>query len=145
LTGEIIMQTVIHRFQDLQVYQLAFGCSSDLYHLSQQFTEEANLHLTRKLLATSRAVRANIAAAWGQRRDPVALIDHLSKAQLAAANMQLWLEAAIGAGCLTADAGQDLYDRYRCIYLALDQLMENAASAAQRRQGSQEAVWRATA
>ncbi|HEY9815480.1 MAG TPA: hypothetical protein V6D20_06720, partial [Candidatus Obscuribacterales bacterium] len=70
---------------------------------------------------------------------------HLSEAQLAAADMQLWLEAAIGAGCLTANTGQDLSDRYRCIYLALDHLMENATAAAQRRQGDQETVWRATA
>lgn len=139
------MQTFVHSFQDLQVYQLAFEGSVDLYRLSQPVAEAANLPLTRKLLATSHAVRANIAAAWGKRRDLVALMGHLSEAQLAAADMQLWLEAAIGAGCLTANTGQDLSDRYRCIYLALDHLMENATAAAQRRQGDQETVWRATA
>lgn len=139
------MQSVIYRFQDLQVYQLAFGCSSDLYGLLQQFSESGNLPLTRKLLATSHAVRANIAVAWSKRRNPVALIDHLSTAQLAAADMQLWLEAAIATGYLTADAGQDLYDRYRCIYLALDHLMENAAAATRRQQGNQGVIWRATA
>jgi four helix bundle protein len=139
------MQTAVYRFQDLQIYQLAFDCSADLYRLSQHVSEEASLPLTRKLLATSRAVRANIATAWGKRRDLIALIDYLSKAQLAAADMQLWIEAAIATGYLTADAGQDLHDRYHCIYFALDQLMENAITAAQRRQGSQQAVWLATA
>ncbi|MBW4652146.1 MAG: four helix bundle protein [Kaiparowitsia implicata GSE-PSE-MK54-09C] len=139
------MQTFVHRFQDLQVYQLAFACSADLYRLTQPSNKEADLPLAHKLLATSRAVRANIAAAWGKRRDLVALIDHLSMAQLAAADMQIWIEGAIGSGHLTAEAGQDLYDRYRCIYLALDQLMENATAAAHRRQGSEGAIWRATA
>lgn len=139
------MQTFVHSFRDLQVYQLAFGGSVDLYHLSQQFPEEGNLHLTRKLLATSRAVRANIAAAWGKRRDPVTLIGHLSTAQLEAAEMQIWIEAAIGAGYLTADVGQGLYDRYCCIYVALDQLMASAIATTKRRQGSREVAWRKTA
>ncbi len=138
------MQTAIYRFQDLRVYQLAFGCSADLYRLLQQFSESGNLPVARKLLATAHAVRANIAVAWGKRRDPVAMIDHLSAAQLAAADMQLWLEAAISVGCLTAEAGQNLYDRYRCIDLALDHLMENAA-VAQRRQGNPGEIWRVTA
>jgi four helix bundle protein len=139
------MQKSIQSFRDLQVYQLAFDCSADLYRLSQHHAEEANLPLTHKLLATSRAVRANIAAAWGKRRDLIVLIDHLSTAQLAAADMQLWIEAAIATGYLTADAGQDLHDRYRCIYLALDQLMANAIAAAQQRQGNQQVIWLATA
>ncbi|MEO0827711.1 MAG: four helix bundle protein [Cyanobacteria bacterium J06642_9] len=126
------MQTFIYSFQDLQVYQLAFRCSVEVYDLAKQFPETPDACLTHQLLATSRAVRAHIAAAWGKRRDPVALISQLSTAQLAAAVMQSWIEAAIGAGYLDAEVGQDLYDRYRCIFLALDQLMENGAVVSKR-------------
>ena len=139
------MQTLVHSFRDLQVYQLAFDGSVDLYHLIHPFPEGFDVHLARKLLSTSCAVRANIAAAWGKRRHLAALIDHLSMAQLEAAEMQIWIEAAIGAGYLTADAGQGLYDRYRCIDVALDQLMASAVATAKRREGSQGEVWRATA
>ena len=124
------MQTSTRRFQDLQVYQVAFQGSVDLYHLVQQFPDSADRALTRKLLATSRTVRADIAAAWGQRRNRTALISKLSAAHLAASEMQIWLEAAIGAGCLDADPGQALYDRYRAIGMALDQLIETASGPA---------------
>jgi four helix bundle protein len=139
------MQTFVYSFRDLQVYQLAFEGSVDLYRLIQQFPQGFDTYLAGKILSTSRAVRANIAVAWGKRRNLEALIDHLSTAQLEAAEMQIWIEAAIGAGYITADVGQGLYDRYRCIYVALDQLMTSAMATAKRSQGSQEVVWRATA
>ncbi|WP_169613716.1 four helix bundle protein [Nodosilinea sp. P-1105] len=139
------MQNFVHSYRDLQVYQLAFEGSVDLYRLIHQFPQGFDTYLAAKLLSTSRAVRANIAAAWGKRRNLAALIGHLSTAQLEAAEMQIWIEAAIAAGYLTAGVGQGLYDRYRCIYVALDQLMASAMATAKRRQGSQGAVWRATA
>ena len=139
------MQTFVHSFRDLQVYQLAFEGSVELYHLIQQFPQGFDIYLAGKMLSTSRAVRANIAAAWGKRRNLEALIGHLSTAQLEAAEMQIWIEAAICAGYLNADAGQGLYDRYCCIYVALDQLMASAVVTAKRRQESQDVTWRATA
>ncbi|MGP1385385.1 MAG: four helix bundle protein [Thainema sp.] len=121
------MQTSTRSFQDLQVYQLAFQCSVDLYNLAEQFPDMADMALTQKLLATSRTVRAEIAAAWGQRRNRVALLGKLSAAHLATTEMQTWLETAIAVGDLDADAGQTLHERYRAIGMALDQLMATAA------------------
>ena len=117
----------MRRFRNLQVYQLALRCSVDVYNLAQAFPEAPNTYLARQLLATSRAVCANIAAAWGKRRDRTALIHHLSTAQLEATEVQIWIEAAIAAGHLGPDTGQDLCDRYRYLYTALDQLMAIAS------------------
>lgn len=125
------MQTTIHSFQDLQIYQLAFKCSVEVYEQAQQFPEDADIRVARKLLATSRAVRAHIAAAWGKRSDRQTLITKLSAAQFEATEMQIWIEGAIAAGYLDAESGQDLCDRYRHISTALDQLMEKAAVKAQ--------------
>jgi len=101
--------------------------------------------LTRQLLAASRAVRAHIAVAWGQRRNRVALMRQLSAAQLEAAETQIWIEAAIGAGYLAPTVGQDLNDRYFCIVAALDQLMELASVRAKRQEERRENASLATA
>ncbi|NEQ48332.1 MAG: four helix bundle protein [Leptolyngbya sp. SIOISBB] len=121
------MQTKTQSFQDLQSYQLAFRCSVDVYHLIQPFPD-AERPLALKLLSTAHAVRAQIAAGWGQRRNREGLLIKLSAAQLAATEMQRWLEAAIAFGYLDAEAGQDLYDCYSTLYGALDQLMETAVA-----------------
>lgn len=126
------MQKSIQSFRDLQVYQLAYKCSVEVYTLVQTFPENSNPFLTRQLLATSRAVRAHIVAAWSQRRNRETLIGKLSAAQLQAAEMQTWLEAAIGAGYLDGETGQDLYNRYRQLYTALDQLMVTAPTGSTR-------------
>lgn len=129
------MQTKIQSFQNLQVYQLAFRCSVDIYHLIQLFPD-AERPLALKLSSTAHAVRAQIAAAWGQRRNCAGLLIKLSAAQLAATEMQRWLEAAMAFGYLDVDAGQDLYDRYRNIYGALDQLMATAAARTTQSRGN---------
>lgn len=129
------MQTKIQSFQDLQVYQVAFRCSVDVYDLIQPFPE-AERPLALKLLSTAHAVRAQIAAGWSQRRNRTELLIQLSAAQLATTEMQRWLEAAMAFGYLDADAGQDLYDRYRNLYAVLDQLMETAAIGVSRLEAS---------
>jgi hypothetical protein len=43
------MQTFVHSFRDLQVYQLAFEGSVDLYRLIHQFPEGFDVHLAGKI------------------------------------------------------------------------------------------------
>lgn len=124
------MPKSVHSFRELRVYQLAFQHSVDLYKLVQPLAEDSDTRLACQLLATSRAIRAAIARAWGKRRDRPALISQLSVAHLQTTEMQIWLEAAIHAGYLDADAGQSLCDRYRHLGTALDQLMENVSLGA---------------
>jgi len=121
----------IASYRELPVYQMAFQGSVGVYHWAQPLLETSDADFIRSLLATSRAICAHIAAAWSQRRQTEGFIGNLSTAQLAATEMQSWIEAAIVAGELTPDAGQDLHDHYRDLYAALDQLMTNALAMPQ--------------
>lgn len=123
------MQRSIHCLSTLQVYRMAFQGSVVVCRWAQPLLEATDVYLVQKFLATSQAARAYIAAAWGRRHQREAFIAGLSTAQLAAAEMQTWIEAAIAAGYLDPDAGQDLYDHYRALYMALDQLMAVVATA----------------
>jgi len=121
--------TLITFHQEQQVYQMAFQGAVAVARWAQPFLETSEVYLIQQFLATSQAVCAHLAVAWGQRRHAERFIAALSNAQLHAAEMQTWIEAAIAAGYLTPDAGQDLYDHYRRLYTALDQLMATAATA----------------
>ena len=123
------MQRPTHHLQTLQVYQMAFQGSLAVSRWAQPLLETSEVYLIRRFLATSRAVCDHLASAWGQRRYREGFIADLSNAQLEAAEMQTWIEAAIAAGYLAPDAGQDLYDHYRYLYTAFDQLMATAATA----------------
>ncbi|MGD1932544.1 MAG: four helix bundle protein [Leptolyngbyaceae cyanobacterium] len=139
------MPANFHSFQDLHVYQWAFKSSVDVYEQVQQFPADSDVRVARQLLATSRAVRAHIAAAWGKRRDREALLSKLSDAHFEATEMQIWIGSAIAAGYLDGEPGQDLCDRYHCIEAALDQLMESASNRVTRLAASDDDVLPATA
>ncbi len=135
----------IRSFRQLQVYQLAFTYSVDVYDLVQHFPQDADRYLAQQLLARSQAVRANIAAAWGQRHNRTALVNALSTAQFEVTEVQIWIEAAIGIGYLDTAVGQDLSDCYRHLFAALDQLMASAALGAKRLEASELSTFPATA
>jgi len=117
----------IASYRELLVYQMAVQGSIAVYRWAQPLLETSDIYLIRQFLTTSRAVHSHIATAWGQRRHRENFIADLSSAQWEAAEMQIWIEAAITAGYLTPNPGQDLYDHYRTLYTALDQLMATAA------------------
>lgn len=121
-------------YRELSVYQMAFQGSIAVYHWAQPLMAPSNADFIRPLAATSRGVCAHIAAAWSQRRHPQGFIGNLSQAHLAATEMHSWIEAAIVAGCLNPDAGQDLHDHYRDLCIALDHLMAMACTALKRQQ-----------
>lgn len=123
------MQRPIHRVQPLQIYQMAFQGAGEVSRWAQPLLETSEDYLIQQFLATSQAVCAHLADAWGQRRHREGFITALSTAQLQATEMQTWIESAIAAGYLTPDAGQDLYDHYRSLYTALDQLMATTSTA----------------
>ncbi|MBW4652147.1 MAG: four helix bundle protein [Kaiparowitsia implicata GSE-PSE-MK54-09C] len=121
------MHEFIHSYQELQVYQLAFNCSMDIYNLSRGFPDDEKELLTRQSLTASRSVCASIAEAWGKRRYCKAFVSKLSDAQAEAAEMQTWVQVAIRCGYLESEAGQELFGHYRTIFEALERLMNNAA------------------
>jgi len=104
------MQRPTHRLQTQQVYQMAVQGSVKLHRWAQPLLETSDIDLIRQVLATAQAVCVNITAAWGQRQCREGFIGNLSTAQLEASEMQIWIEAAIAAGYLDPDSGQDLYD-----------------------------------
>lgn len=121
------MQDFIHSHQELQVYQLAFDCSMETYHLSRQFPEDERDLLTRQTLTASRSICASIAEAWGKRRYQKAFVAKLSEAQAEAAEMQTWVQIAVHCGYLGNEVGQELHGQYRLIFAALDRLIDNAS------------------
>ncbi len=122
------MLDFIQSFQELQVYQLAFRCSAQVYQLSRQFPSEEQVMLTRQSLTASRSVCASIAEAWGKRRYRKAFVAKLSDAQAEAAEMQTWIQVAIRCGYVETEVGQELFGNYRTIFAALDRLIDNASA-----------------
>lgn len=121
------MYDLIHSYQELQVYQLAFECSTQVFRVSRNFPAEERVLLTRQALTASRSVCASIAEAWGKRRYRKAFVAKLTDAQAEAAEMQTWIQFAVRCGYLNTEVGQELFGHYRTIFGAVERLIDNAS------------------
>jgi four helix bundle protein len=55
---------IVKRFQDLDLYKLAFEVQQEVFAISKTFPKEETFSLTDQIRRSSRSVGANIAEAW---------------------------------------------------------------------------------
>jgi len=67
----------IRDHRDLRVFQLAFECAMEMFHLTSNFPKEEKYSLTDQIRRSSRSVCANISEAFRKRRYPKSFIAKL--------------------------------------------------------------------
>lgn len=103
---------VIKSHRELEIYQVAFQGSMQLFELSKAFPREEVYSLTDQMRRSSRSVCANVAEAWRKRRYEGAFISKLSDAETEAAETQVWIEFAVKCAYLKPEIGRELYKTY---------------------------------
>ena len=116
----------VQKYQELRVYQVAFEGAMRIFEEVQVFPEVERSRLADQMVRSSRSVCASLAEAWQKRRYKRAFVAKLNEAEAEAAEMQTWLEFAIGCGYMEPESGQELYGRYTEVLAAIDRLIENA-------------------
>lgn len=91
LAKHISMQ-IIRSHKELEVYQLSFKTSMEIFNLSKAFPKDESFSLTSQIRRSSRSVSANIAEAFRKRRYEKAFIAKLSDSKAEAAETQVWLD-----------------------------------------------------
>lgn len=119
-------QGFIRRHQELKVYQTAFDCAMQVFHVAATFPADERTLLRLQILRSSRSVCANVAEAWQKRRYKGAFVAKLNDAEAEAAETQTWLEFAVLCDYVEAETGQALYQEYTEILAALGRLIETA-------------------
>jgi four helix bundle protein len=104
---------------DLDVYKRAYAASMEIFKMSREFPREEVYSLTSQIRRSSRAVTANITAAWRKRRYEAAFVSKLSDAEEEAAETQTWLQYAVDCGYAPRTTCRDLYRAYDAILRTL--------------------------
>ena len=102
----------IRTHRDLDVYQMAFGSSMEIFELTKGFPKAERYALTDQVRRSSRSVCANLAEAWRKRRYQRAFVSKLSDSEAEAAETQVWLEFAVKCNYLDAETARELYTTY---------------------------------
>ena len=83
---------IFRSHKELDVYQLAYKSSMEIFNLTKSFPKEEIFSLTSQIRNSSRSVSANIAEAFRKRRYEKAFVLKLSDSESEAAETQVWLD-----------------------------------------------------
>ena len=103
---------ILRSHKELEVYQLAFKSSMEIFNISKSFPKEEVFSLTSQIRRSSRSVSANIAEAFRKRRYEKSFIAKLSDSEAEAAETQVWLDYSLECGYITDLVHQKLFSDY---------------------------------
>jgi len=111
LLKHIIMK-ILRSHKELDVYQLAFKTSMDIYFLSKAYPKDEMFSLTSQIRRSSRSVSANLAEAFRKRRYEKAFAAKLSDSEAEAGETQVWLDYSLECGYISKNQYSKLFNDY---------------------------------
>ena len=116
---------LIRSHKDLQVYQLSFKASMEIFRISKLFPKEEIFSLTSQIRNSSRSVSSNIAEAFRKRRYEKAFISKLNDSEGEAAETQVWLDYSLECGYISRSQNLKLNTDYDNIIGKLVNMINN--------------------
>ena len=107
-----ITMKILRSHKELEVYQLAFKTSMEIFHISKSFPKDEIFSLTSQIRRSSRSVSANIAEAFRKRRYEKAFVAKLSDSEAESAETQVWLDYSLECGYISEIVHQKLFNDY---------------------------------
>ncbi|MDO8550623.1 MAG: four helix bundle protein [Ignavibacteria bacterium] len=111
---------------DLDVFQVAYKASQEIFLLSKKFPKEETYSLTDQIRRSSRSVCANTAEAFRKRIYPKSFILKLNDAEAEAAETQVWLNFAKDCDYLNSEKAISIVNEYENIIGKLVSMQKQA-------------------
>jgi len=121
------MSNVARRFEDLEIYQRAFGSAMEIFWLSNSFPKEEMYSLTNQIRRSSRSIAANISEAWEVRRYEAHFISKLGDSAREASETKNWILFAKACKYLAEDKAGELFEIYDGILKAIRAMIKHSA------------------
>lgn len=117
---------ILRSHKELDVYQLAFKTSMEIYCLTKTFPKDEIFSLTSQIRRSSRSVSANISEAFRKRRYEKAFISKLSDSEGEAAETQVWLDYSLECEYISKDLYLKLFNDYDNILGKIVNMINNS-------------------
>jgi len=114
--------------KELDVYQMAYEFSMELFRLSRMWPKEEQYSLTDQIRRSSRSVCANLREAWAKRRYKAHFTSKLTDCDGENSETDTWLDYARDCGYLSQEVYQRLSDTCRSIGGMLGSMIHNAST-----------------
>jgi four helix bundle protein len=106
---------ILRSHKELNVYQIAFKTSMEIFYISKSFPKDETFSLTSQIRRSTRSVSTNIAEAFRKRRYEKAFIAKLSDSEAEAGESQVWLDYSLECGYITNESHSKLFNDYENI------------------------------
>ncbi len=121
--GKVTMQ--INSAKDLEVYQMAYALSMNVFEISKRFPLEERWALTGQIRRSSRSVCMNLREAWAKRRYEAHFVSKLTDCDGESNETDSSLDFARDCGYITESEHKDLSERNRSIGRMLGSMIKN--------------------
>jgi four helix bundle protein len=103
---------ILESHKELEVYQLGFKSSMEIFTTTKTFPNDELFALTSQIRRSSRSVSANIAEAFRKRRYEKAFVAKLSDSEAEAAETQVWIDYSFDCGYISEEEHHKLFNDY---------------------------------
>ncbi len=86
--------SIMYKFKELKVYQLAFKQAIEIFQLSAKFPKDETYSLTSQIRRSSRSVCANLAEAYRKRKYPAHFSLKLTDSDAENSETSVWIDFA---------------------------------------------------
>src|SRR6187399_554241 len=93
----------IRTHRDLDVFQLAFKSSMEIFETSKRFPKEETYSLTDQIRRSSRSVCANFAEAYRRRKYIAHFVSKLTDSDSENSETEVWIDFAFACKYISAD------------------------------------------
>ncbi|MDP6490854.1 MAG: four helix bundle protein [Kiritimatiellia bacterium] len=116
---------VIRSAKELDVYQLAYELSMEIFEISKKWPVEERYSLTDQIRRSSRSVCANLREAWAKRRYEAHFTSKLSDCDGENGETDTWLDYARDCGYISTEKHKDLASKCASVGAMLGSMIRN--------------------
>jgi len=114
-----------HGFRDLIVYQKSYKLAMEIFEITKSFPKEEKYSLIDQIRRSSRAVPANISAAWVRRKYPKFFISKLLDSLEEESETEVWLDMSHDCKYVDNQLYKSLMERYNEIARMLNSMINS--------------------
>ena len=112
-------------YRDLIVYQKSYKLAMEIFEISKSFPKEEKYSLTDQIRRSSRAVPANISAAWVKRKYPKSFVSKLLDALEEESETEVWLDFSHDSQYINSETHNLLIERYHEVAKMLSSMINS--------------------
>jgi four helix bundle protein len=112
-------------YKDLIVYQKSYKLALEIFEITKTFPKEEKYSLIDQIRRSSRAVPANVSAAWVKRKYPKSFVSKLLDSMEEESETEVWFDFSLDCKYIDPDIHKSLVNQYHEVARMLSSMINS--------------------